>query len=43
MSTARFSTFRSPTDGVMESYEQFLQFRLDAKALADAAIAWRDG
>ena len=26
-----------------ESYEQFLQFRLDAKALADAALAWRDG
>ena len=27
----------------LKSYEQFLQFRLDAKALADAAIAWRDG
>ena len=26
-----------------ESYEAFLQFRVEAKALADAALAWRDG
>jgi hypothetical protein len=26
-----------------ESYDAFLAFRIEAKSLADAALAWRDG